>query len=226
MKLLNVFVIVFWMMPAGATIIDNSTYTTDTESGLDWLDVTASLWMTHNEVVDQFVPGGIFDGWRYARGDEFNRLISNYLNLDTPITTYDRVEHGKSSLDDLIIMLGDTYNASILAKQGVENHVLVGVEDGLDYGYTTGLLADRYNGPVIFTAYYEAIIVDSEEDNTDHDLSIAHNSFTRENRQILNGGSFLVRPSIAPVPEPITLTLMGLGIAGIGYRRHRSRKAA
>jgi len=30
---------------------------------------------------------------------------------------------------------------------------------------------------------------------------------------------------IHPMPEPITLALMGLGLAGIGYRRHRSKKA-
>ena len=29
-----------------------------------------------------------------------------------------------------------------------------------------------------------------------------------------------------PVPESATLALMGLGLAGIGYRRHRSKKAA
>ena len=28
------------------------------------------------------------------------------------------------------------------------------------------------------------------------------------------------------VPEPATLTLMGLGLAGIGYRRHRSKIVA
>jgi len=31
---------------------------------------------------------------------------------------------------------------------------------------------------------------------------------------------------VVNVPEPVTLALMGLGLAGIGYRRHRSKKAA
>ncbi len=31
---------------------------------------------------------------------------------------------------------------------------------------------------------------------------------------------------LTQVPEPATLALMGLGLAGIGYKRHRSKKAA
>ena len=181
---------------AHAAIIDNDTYTTDTDSGLDWLDVTASMFISHNEVVEQFGSGGVFEGWRYATGDEVNELISNYLSLGTAINTYDLVEFSEPALDDLIVMLGDTYNAAILFNQGVENHVLVGVEDGLDYGYTVGLIADRYNGPVTFTAYYEAIIVDNAEDIPDLDLSQVHNYFTRANRGLDNGGSYLVRPSV------------------------------
>ena len=42
-----------------------------------------------------------------------------------------------------------------------------------------------------------------------------------------NGDRFdgVVR-NVRKVPEPTTLALMGLSLAGIGYRRHRSKKAA
>ncbi|MFK5984805.1 MAG: PEP-CTERM sorting domain-containing protein [Pseudomonadota bacterium] len=206
---------------ANASIIDNFTYTTDTDSGLDWLDVTASLNMSHNAVEEEFVSGGIFEGWRYATGNEFNTFISNYLSLDTPIPNYSygRVEVDGPALDELIVMLGDTYNASILANQGVENHVWVGSEDGLDYGYTHGLIVDR-SSDVIFTAYYSAIIVDNVEESTDLDFFIAHNSFTRDRYTLNGGGSYLVRASIVPVPSAVWLFGSGLiGLIGLAKRK-------
>jgi len=39
-------------------------------------------------------------------------------------------------------------------------------------------------------------------------------------------GSDVVYLEVHRVPEPTTFALMGLGLAGIGYRRHRSKKAA
>jgi hypothetical protein len=39
------------MSPAHATIVDNGTYTTDTITGLDWLDLTATAGQSYNSVI-------------------------------------------------------------------------------------------------------------------------------------------------------------------------------
>jgi hypothetical protein len=51
---------------ANATLIDNGDYTTDTESGLDWLDWTETLSDTQSEALAEFSG----DGWRIATATE------------------------------------------------------------------------------------------------------------------------------------------------------------
>jgi hypothetical protein len=64
---------------ANATLIDNGDYTTDTESGLDWLDWTKTWDYTQSEALDEF--GGA--GWRIATATEANGLIDNQFGGST-----------------------------------------------------------------------------------------------------------------------------------------------
>jgi len=49
--------------------------TRDTVTGLDWLDVTASLGRSFHDVNNEFGPGGDFEGWRYAIESELVTLF-------------------------------------------------------------------------------------------------------------------------------------------------------
>jgi hypothetical protein len=62
---------------ANATLIDNGDYTTDTESGLDWLDWTKTLNYTQSEALDEF--GGA--GWRIATATEADGLMDNQFGV-------------------------------------------------------------------------------------------------------------------------------------------------
>ena len=58
-----------------ADFLDNDTYTTDTLSGLDWLDLTESTGLSHDQVSAQFGVGGLYEGWRYAETYEVYNLF-------------------------------------------------------------------------------------------------------------------------------------------------------
>jgi hypothetical protein len=40
--------------------------TRDSNSGLDWLDLTETNGLSQNYILTQMGSGGLFDGWRYA----------------------------------------------------------------------------------------------------------------------------------------------------------------
>jgi len=57
--------------PSHAALIDNQTFTTDTVTGLDWLDLTETMGMSYDGVVSQLLGAGQrLEGWRYASRDE------------------------------------------------------------------------------------------------------------------------------------------------------------
>jgi len=49
-----------------AALIDNGIFTTDTETGLDWLDLTETANLSYDYVSTQLGQGGIFQGWSLA----------------------------------------------------------------------------------------------------------------------------------------------------------------
>jgi hypothetical protein len=51
---------------ASAVLIDMGSITRDTDSGLDWLDLTETKGMSYNDVTAQLIQGGSLEGYRYA----------------------------------------------------------------------------------------------------------------------------------------------------------------
>ncbi|MGB5749962.1 MAG: hypothetical protein WBM69_23495 [Desulfobacterales bacterium] len=54
-----------------------NTITYDTETGLEWLDVTVSTPYSYDEILIEIEPGGAFDGYRLATTDEILTFWQN-----------------------------------------------------------------------------------------------------------------------------------------------------
>lgn len=64
---------------ANAAIEIDGSVTRDTATGLEWLDLTASVGKSYNQVSSLFDSGEEFEGWRYATSSEITSfLVSNF----------------------------------------------------------------------------------------------------------------------------------------------------
>lgn len=70
-----------------AAFLDHGTFSTDTNTGLDWLDVTQTTTLTYNAVLNG-AGGWIKSGWRFATGTEVRNLFESYLNKTPEIFVY------------------------------------------------------------------------------------------------------------------------------------------
>lgn len=59
-------IILFGIGPAQASIVANAALTTDTATGLDWLDHSLTAGMSLDQAYAQQGIGGLFEGWQGA----------------------------------------------------------------------------------------------------------------------------------------------------------------
>jgi len=69
--------ILFLSVRAGAEIVDNGRFTSDTVTNLDWLDLTETRGLSYSYVSSQLASDGQFAGWVYATRQQVNDLLIN-----------------------------------------------------------------------------------------------------------------------------------------------------
>ncbi len=168
-----------------ALLIDNGSYTTDSESGLDWLDLTETIGMSYNDVSSQFGYGGLFEGWQYATRNEISTLIN--------AAGGDGIYNGWSTSNNgIVIPLLELWGST---NGQYESRVLTGDSAGYGNVYFVGLFDDP--------SYYYSSTSDSISMFDDMIFPVLFGS------PVL--GSALVRSTVS-VPEPTTMWLLGVGV--------------
>lgn len=56
----------------------DSLITLDTNTNLEWLDSSATQYISYNQMASQLGVGQAFEGWRYATPAEFQNLLDSY----------------------------------------------------------------------------------------------------------------------------------------------------
>lgn len=214
-------------LSAHSAIIDYNTYFTDTETGLNWLDVTATVNRSYNDISGQFVAGGEFYGWRYATSNEFNSLLSSYTGIVAVGNARTITTGTTPSVDGVVELFGSTLDSSWTARFGETWDSYNGYAEGSGIDFTLGILSESDN-PVA-NQRQVAAIWDNENNGQALDF------FNAEHRQVFIGdaktdiGSYLVQGKTssgpAAVTEPQTIVLFGLGLLGLSMTRKRKKMA-
>jgi hypothetical protein len=200
---------------ASTNFIDNGSYTTDTISGLDWLDVSTSKNQSYNYVSGQFGVGGVYQGYRYATRTEFSNLISGFTGID--YAWYGLAGHHDvptGTLTKINNLLGPTWTFGIIGMYALDpNH---------PYTWLTGLMANTYvrfqpASPRSGTParYYAHITTSSSS------------AVGFGDQQDPTRGSWLVRDTLNPVPIPAAAFMFAPALLGfLGLRRKAKNLAA
>ncbi len=202
-----------FLLPASAASIDfedKGTYFTDNISGLDWLDVTASINQSYGYVKANMVAGGEYAGWRYASGLEFYDLVAHYT--DEP-TRYERYNTAENTIDGLVEMLGSTLDSHHSYFYGSSYDKLYGYDEGKGWDYTYGFIADTTPQG----EQWLAMLYDDDLYNWRPDVQSAYWGHHKASQDSYSFGSYLVRDSekVLATPLPAAFWFFSSGLVGI-----------
>ena len=166
--------------------------TLDTDTGIEWLDLTETTGYSYKAISSELVFGGLYDGFMYANRSDVYQLIDNAGILPAeilPASSSDPAVHNAAL--DLMNMIGITrvQNVNSFDSAGLTSDSLI--LDGRSARYKVNLRAvdDTY------TDVY----------GTQWQYDVDGNSYV---------GSWLYRESTY-VPIPPTLWLFGSGLLGL-----------
>lgn len=193
LSIATIAVVILGISSGHAAIIDNGTYTTDTNSALDWLDLTETNGMSYNQVMADVE----LSGWRYATIAEVSIFFDTFGGDNS--FYYGGLNTQNNGLFGAIAPLWGDIGHTVFPERIEE------VGDGNSVFMTQGpIFID--GAPYINLGFFGT--GDDTQDYVDISASLIPPDYPAS--QI---GSALVRDAIS-VPEPTTFALISIGLLG------------
>jgi hypothetical protein len=192
-KFLSIAIAAFFMTtaPTHAVLIDNGTFTTDTDTGLAWLDLTESTGFSFAAASAEFGTGGAFEGYRHATESELDTFLTN-----AGFASFYQVASNSAAFDTFINLVGIT-------------DVNGGDPEAVGHFDNDGV--PGFTGRVqIFQ------LLSLEEDF----ISVFPSTFTDVSSATV-GNFLVQDAPAGPVPEPSALAIFAIGFAGVALSRRR-----
>ena len=176
---------------AQAALIANGDFTTDTDTGLDWLDHSVTAGLSFNQVTAELGAGGLFEGWQVATLDQAQTYLTNagWIGPFDPTNTLN-----VNFVSALEAMTTDSFLDDPLGGLGMDRFTFDPADDLGDLSLvdTQGSGITSYS----FTAPVDPSVSDP------------------------GTSTFLVRATVVPVPAAVWLFVSGL-VFLIGSARRR-----
>lgn len=194
--------------------------TLDTDTNFEWLDLSQTLGMNFNTVNSRLGAGGKFEGFRYATGTEYETLWrgTSYDHINWYSSTYNNDPDETGRALEIGTLIGFTYDRTITQNCDIstsrcyrENLAILADVAAANRHYVTHMdfiHSTKYNSYVGGRTHWTTVA-------DDIDMNNYNNRYWKERL-----GSWLVRDAVS-VPEPGSLALLGLGLAGLGFSRRK-----
>lgn len=218
MKIIFIAAMAFGNTVSAATIsdanfIDNGTYTSDKVSGLDWLDLSATLGRSFDDVSANMGAGQAFAGWTIASSNQFSQLLDNFGGNSNYYGDWSYANNGL--FDVFAALLGDIGNilSPTFYKQAGDGYAQVVLDDGAD--------ASPYTSHArMYDTFYDTTSL--LQDNVQIQRGANHTkSFADRYWSVglvrATGSAPIVQASA--VPEPSTVLLLPLGLIALIVRK-------
>jgi len=188
---------------ASAALIDNDMFTTDTSTGLDWLDLTESHLRTYNDISSKFGAGEEFEGWRYATRAEVAGFWSAFGGDENHYNGWSTENNGLFA--NVSSLWGVPYCNINFCNEGE--------------GTLQALTADFWSASSVWVVSARDASHIPDSATMDY-FSNSSGSFSVATNGVVGTSSALVRVSAVPIPA--TVWLFGSGLIGlIGFARRK-----